>query len=448
MIHTTPNSVFTPPAFIVGVPRSGTTLLASILNRNSQVCVTPETHYYSCFHNRVGHESFLNANWPASVRRCLYSLNGLREMRLSFEDIIDAAYSRKTRAGLLSSIGELYAAKHGKRLWIEKTPQHMLYLPEILNDFPQARIINILRDGRDVALSLSQVDWANPGFLHNLHQWSEELEAAEPHVSNNPHCLTIRYEDLLSTPEATVAKVCGFLGIEYEEKMLKPDGSEERLIEIGMTHKDNIRQSIITNNKGKWATKVSSELAVVADHFFGEAIIRQGYERTPSQLNQLMTREIVMPRQMFFQDIPQDVRISPLGDFEAERLARNGWSITLAKNLNCLMNAGVNTFCVICSNNMPRLGAQLRSRYWQLALLLEWRLRLRELRQRGVTILWLRESTRLQQQDTLIQKYADQLFEKYAYAHVRLHHHNIDGIVVGSDEFFQLLDGTGCVTPT
>ncbi|MDZ7584261.1 MAG: sulfotransferase [Thiobacillus sp.] len=433
------NPVFIPPSFIVGVPRSGTTLLSAILNRNSQVCVTPETHYYSIFHSRIGHESLLNSNWPSTARRCLYLVDGLREMGLTSEDIIKAADTRRTRAGILSSIGELYAAKRGKQLWIEKTPQHMLYLSEIWHDFPQARILHILRDGRDVALSLSKMDWANPGFLHNLYKWSKELEEAESYLSD-PRCLTIRYEELLSTPAATVATVCRFLGIAYEEKMLVPDGSEEGLIETGMSHKNNILQPIMANNKKKWAAKLSPELTAVADHIFGDAISRHGYERHVSQDSPTAKSHITIPRHIFFQSSPDDVRVGALTDRDAERLTRNGWSIKFSKNATCLLDTRISTACVITSSKLPKLGHKLRSPYWRLVLLFEWRLRLRELKHRGAIILWLRDPTTSQHPISLAQKYADTLFKKYASACVRLPHHDTDGIVVGTNEFFQLLE--------
>ncbi|MFO7537303.1 MAG: sulfotransferase, partial [Chloroflexota bacterium] len=169
-----------PPIFIVGVQRSGTTLLAALLAAHSRLSCGPETHFFRwlaqtepdllcaeevwpetavSFLNRINH-----TNYKGEGKRPLLAKYGLSE-----SDV--AAYLQNKRpsvAAVLAAVTEPYMHHVGKQRWVEKTPDHIEYLPLIRTHFPDSPIIYIVRDPRDVALSLMKVPWGATSLLEGL----------------------------------------------------------------------------------------------------------------------------------------------------------------------------------------------------------------------------------------------------------------------------------------
>src|SRR5262249_55462196 len=136
--------------FIVGCPRSGTTMVQQALNRHSQIVIPPETAYFNLFLGPLGY-----ARW--TQRRFLKHLVADLEIDLpvparrvhTAEDA--RAFYAQLLALSLARLGRKEVAYVG-----DKTPQHLLVLPRVMKVFPAAKILVIYRDGRDVALSLSK----------------------------------------------------------------------------------------------------------------------------------------------------------------------------------------------------------------------------------------------------------------------------------------------------
>ncbi|MEW5768966.1 MAG: sulfotransferase [Pseudomonadota bacterium] len=314
---------FTPPAFIVGVGRSGTTLLASILNRHPRVAVTSETHYFRLLGEAGGWEAVARA-WPDSAVAFLRGLHQFHLLQMEPHAVVERV-RQPSEAALFQALGDRYAEQAGKPLWIEKTPLHLRHLPRIRRLFPHARVLHILRDGRDVAASLCKVRWASDGYVQNLHRWRTELAQAEPFLAQDPHTLTLRYEDLLAAPEATVARACEFLGVEFVPAMLVPDGSEWRLCGRDTRDKRNIALPLLSDNSGKWATALDPALALGAQWLFRADLERWGYEVvSPPPAGRLPT-----PRSELLCDDPDHIAALPLGDAFVAAAAARGLAIEL-----------------------------------------------------------------------------------------------------------------------
>ncbi len=162
---------FTPPGFIVGVGRSGTTLLASILNRHPEICVTPETHFFRLVYNYPGGIKNFERRWPYSLKEIMQKMHPTKGWQPNSNIIIERFNSYPGIAAIFKAIGEDIAAKNNKKLWLEKTPNHIIYLSFIRKLFPNAPIIHIVRDARDVGLSLLRMKWASNSYLENLLHW-------------------------------------------------------------------------------------------------------------------------------------------------------------------------------------------------------------------------------------------------------------------------------------
>ena len=153
------------PIFIVGTPRSGTTLLASMLSAHSRMACGPETHFFSKLTPQIEREIIKPKNWPDAAINYIASLevNGEKVHRLfnislnEIKQFLDECQPSISSA--LESLTHQFATKNMKKRWIEKTPMHLMYLASILSFFPNAKLIRIVRDPRDVALSLQKVAW-------------------------------------------------------------------------------------------------------------------------------------------------------------------------------------------------------------------------------------------------------------------------------------------------
>lgn len=210
---------------VLGVRRSGTTLLRVMLDRNPALAMPDESYFVPQLARRhrgtVDNDGFLD-----DLRR----LPTLVEWGLSPE-----AVSRRLRPGMttgeaIASVFETYSAERGKQRWGDKTPLYMQYLSLLEGLFPAARYVHLIRDGRDAGLSFLSVPsgimtegWGHPrdpaGFAC---QWATEVRAARAlgaHVGSGRY-LEVRYETLVADTEPELQRICSFVGLDYDDGML------------------------------------------------------------------------------------------------------------------------------------------------------------------------------------------------------------------------------------
>ena len=204
--------------FVVGCPRSGTTLLSVLLDRHSRLCVPPETGFFAEVAPR------LPSSDAASLLDSLRSWPRLPELNLTPEAILTHLGRRPASiAGVLTAILELYAAAEGKARCGEKTPQHLLQVPIILQHFPGARIVCLLRDGRDVALSLRAMPWGPPTLAAAADLWKTFVRLADGFAQQYPDQFRfVYYEKLVMQPDHVLPAVMAFLGERFEPRQLQP----------------------------------------------------------------------------------------------------------------------------------------------------------------------------------------------------------------------------------
>ena len=158
-----------------------------------------------------------------------------------------------------------YAAQHGKPGWGDKTPYYIGHLDELRRVFPEARIVNLVRDGRDVALSLLRVPFGPANVWAAAHQWRDAVDAGERAAERlGDDLLTVRYEDLVAAPETAIPAVCEFLEIGYRPEMLAVEESPPELIAAGQeAWFRELYGGISANSVGKWRRQMSrSDIAL------------------------------------------------------------------------------------------------------------------------------------------------------------------------------------------
>jgi hypothetical protein len=200
----------------MGCPRSGTTLVARILEAHSQVAVYFETNYYLIF--RPDLHLYGDLDQASNLKRLITDF--LEAIRLQGVtppemDEFQKALVAPTFEGVLTTFLHLYARQQGKIRCGEKTPFHYLYLREILEKFPHSPVIYTIRDPRDTVLSMREaLGNSLDGSIYAWHQAFLSYQRASRPVH------LVYFEELVRKPAETVQAMCAFLGVEYEPRML------------------------------------------------------------------------------------------------------------------------------------------------------------------------------------------------------------------------------------
>ena len=232
--------------FVVGNSRSGTTMMGRILGKHPSVYTFGELHFFGqlCappFSSESGHEEIERlASQLHCVQREGYRTHGnprrfLSEARTFLESL--TAYP-ETQAALFEVFLHRVAAENGRTIPCDQTPRNVFYIEDILRLYPNARIINMIRDPRDVLLSQKKKwkrrflggsdmpmketfrDWMNYHPITISYIWRTAVTAAEQFLQHE-RVISIYFEELLAHPEVTVKRLCDFVGITYTQAMLQ-----------------------------------------------------------------------------------------------------------------------------------------------------------------------------------------------------------------------------------
>jgi hypothetical protein len=210
------------PIFIGGLFKSGTSLLRAMVGQHSAIASGLETYWF-------------DVDWAAGRGRQGEPLSQYIAERAAYfdEDPAQAAAMAAEAAGIEDFLGRLlmgHAARLGKRRWAEKTPGNVLHMDRILAHWPDARILHIVRDPRDVFASLREAGkWDTVDAFAS--RWCTFLGAAERHKRSldlsTKRYLEVRYERLVLNPEDAMRDVIAFLGEGWEPACAAFDGKPD-----------------------------------------------------------------------------------------------------------------------------------------------------------------------------------------------------------------------------
>ncbi|MHB8789319.1 MAG: sulfotransferase family protein [Desulfobulbaceae bacterium] len=261
------NKVKQPPIFVVGFPRSGTTLLAAMLSSHPDIACGVETHFFSMIDEQDLKEAACDPDWPdIAVRKMaalsltgqrLLDLYGVTENDLRKELIGRPGEKRALLDGLLG----LYARREGKSVWLEKTPNHLLQLHRIRKLFPDARIIRIVRDPRDSLRSIFGLPWAPHSMLALAYDFRAWHRYAQRFFAADSSSYTVKYEELVEHPESVLAQICSFLGIEYDYSMLDTSSAGQKISSDNEPWKKQVSGKLDPGRLYVWKRELDGKMA-------------------------------------------------------------------------------------------------------------------------------------------------------------------------------------------
>jgi Sulfotransferase family len=196
---------FTEPIFpfVVGCSRSGTTLLRAMLDAHPLLAVPPESHFALAPNLRSLRGALRRERWFA-----LWEIEAPDLRGLGVADAIRALFAA-------------YAAKQGKPRYADKTPHYVSHLPLLAERFDEARFVHVVRDGRDVALSLREVPWGPDDVEEAALHWRRRVLEGRG-AGLGPHRYReLRYEELVADPERELRALAAWLDLPYDDHMLR-----------------------------------------------------------------------------------------------------------------------------------------------------------------------------------------------------------------------------------
>jgi hypothetical protein len=276
------------PIFIVGAPRSGTTLLQYMLRSHPRISLpTGESHFIIPLfrsaeaYGDLTHLENIRAVLAEMYRRSADFLDtDLHGMKFDIDALAQELHTqgRHSMQAIIAGLFEKNACGEGKARWGDKTPYYVLHLPKIMAWFPDAQIIHLIRDGRDVALSLfaRQDDFGVYNTYFAAKYWQQYVETGmQQGAKLGPHqYLEMRYEDILLDQKSALQKICGFLSEEFSESLLEFKKS-------GMAGKTPLLQKPVqSDNAGKWRSQMSPMQIRVFESAAGDTLKECGYALT------------------------------------------------------------------------------------------------------------------------------------------------------------------------
>jgi Sulfotransferase family len=275
-----------PVPFIVGVGRSGTTLLRLLLDAHTDLAIPPEANWLTSTLEHIEKQPFdLETCFSAFLAAPSWA-----DYAISEQDLRNILQSHDVNnpGQTLTSIYSLYAGRHGKPRFGDKTPKNVLRIERLAKLIPEAHFVHIIRDGRDVAVSWRNV-WFGQGLdIEELAKmWKSQIIDARTQ-SKHANYIELRYEELVANPRIELEKLAVFLQLPFQLGQLEAHlNAKNRLSEFkDMPHVSAktrletftlVHQPPMTSQVNRWKTELSLEAIERFEIIAGDFLAELGY---------------------------------------------------------------------------------------------------------------------------------------------------------------------------
>lgn len=292
------------PLFVIGNPRSGTSLLRLMLSSHSRVLIPPECGFIVWLHDKYAQWTQASTQDAQARSAFLDDLNACKKFdtwglaREQVETTI-LALQPQSYAALCGAVVFAYARAQGKdiSLWGDKNNFYTQCVDTLIGLYPAARFLHIVRDGRDVAVSYREVMRSSSSSPYAPHlntdagdiaaEWSDNVTRVEQSLSGiaSSRRALVHYEDLVADPEAAMIKICEWLGLEFQPGMLSPHlQGDGRGLEPPATldWKRRTLEPVSADTVGRYRVAMPADDIQSFEAIAGPVLTRFGYSPAPA----------------------------------------------------------------------------------------------------------------------------------------------------------------------
>ena len=267
--------------FIGGCHRSGTTLLGAMLGGHKECLTVPESQFKT-----EALRSWGTPKEPEDVRAAFHRIMKHPRFKLWGMSWGPNLLPESEKAGSYRSLLEWVVSRYGEqvgkrgfRMWVDHTPKNMMNLYTLLNVFPDAKVIHLVRDGRAVSASVMRQDWGPNTIISAAYWWLHRIVhglAAESAFGQD-RIVRIRYEDLVARPEEVLKGLCSWLGIGYDPAMAKGGGFKPWLYSGDRAHA-LVGKEPDPSRVAAWEKDLSPRQIETFENLTGEMLSYLGYD--------------------------------------------------------------------------------------------------------------------------------------------------------------------------
>jgi hypothetical protein len=284
-----------PPILVInGCPRSGTSLIETVLAKKFNAVIMPESHFIPVFRpflflwgrlKRIkARQSLIKAIYDFTEMRTYGTGLDVDEMRpytlLATEpQCVDIAGKADTYQAIIAELYDAFRKLHQGSIAIEKTAYYHPVSWEVLASLmPNARFVHVIRDGRDVAASWIKTWFGPRDIAHAAWLWAEHVEAGLRWGEKHPErYLQVHYEQLTAAPDREMARIGRFIGLPSGPQEFEQSSLEWLKYISKNPHMLKIEQPIAAGNANKWETRFTDSEVAMFEAIAGPTLVRAGY---------------------------------------------------------------------------------------------------------------------------------------------------------------------------
>ncbi len=276
------------PIFIGACPRSGTTLLRTMLNTHPDIAIPRETRFMIfAWERRLNWRHVRRPRARERFGKIVFETKWTRGERLGTPPEIAIPRLREAPPTLGSLVGtcfQLYAESTGKTRWGDKRPMYARYLDSVFTFFPDAQYINLIRDPRASVASMRKLNWYEGSIAPSIDLWLRSVRAVEPwrKCLHPDQFLDLRYEDLVADPVAELERISDYLTLDRATipTMLT---YYEHVDEKTPKYHARLSEPVSDASLRSWESVLSEEEVALVEQVTRPWMTRHGYEPVGGQ---------------------------------------------------------------------------------------------------------------------------------------------------------------------
>jgi hypothetical protein len=273
------------PIIVVGCPRSGTTLLQLMLHAHPRIAIPPETRFLLTGYRARREFGDLTAaeNRRALAKWIVGRRTHFADLGLDRRQIVEEIVAGPPTLGsAFAIVFRAYARRFDKPRWGDKRPAYLQNLHVIHRLFPDAQIVNIVRDGRDCVASLKEMPWNRMDIYQMIEMWNRGVDygrrAGAVLGPGSYHELS--YERLVADPGPELMALCQFLGEDYDDAMTAPAQVARDAVPERKSWHENTHGPVTTARVGRWRGRLTPWEIALCEAAMGSRLRSFGYELT------------------------------------------------------------------------------------------------------------------------------------------------------------------------